>query len=132
MLPSWILRLSTSHSYLKGMLTPLNCWFMNTLSTICHALTLSQLVCSQVVLVQILFPMQQVPFNVASYYLICKRMYYIYNVHLNLIGENQTHQPTLNRIYVEDILRLDYGGSFFTTELHYWEYSLSSWFGTFQ
>ncbi len=57
MSPPWMLRLWTSLSHLKDIHTFMNYWFINQLSTTYHALTLSQLVSSQVVFVQILFPM---------------------------------------------------------------------------
>ncbi len=59
---------------------------------------------TQVVLVQILFPTQQVLDIVISYptstCIIC-------NVHLNLVGDLQMHQPSLNCNDVKNILKLD-------------------------
>ncbi len=34
-------------------------------------------------------------------------MHYIYNVRLDLVGDNQTHQPSLSRNDVKDVLTLD-------------------------
>jgi hypothetical protein len=42
-----------------------------------------------------------------SYFLSCKHMYYIYNMHLNLVGDIRTHQPSLSRNNVEDIMKQD-------------------------
>jgi hypothetical protein len=42
-----------------------------------------------------------------SYYFTCKHMHYSYNVRLDLVRDNQTHQPSLSQNDVKDILTLD-------------------------
>jgi len=51
MLPPWMPRLSISFSHLKDIFTSMNYWFMNQMSTTCHAPTLSQLVSTQILFV---------------------------------------------------------------------------------
>jgi hypothetical protein len=58
-----------------------------------------------------------------SYFLSCKHMHYICNVHLNLVGDLQMHQPSLNYNDVKNILKLDPFELFCATWLHIWEYS---------
>ncbi len=42
-----------------------------------------------------------------SYFLSCKHMYYIYNACLNLVRDIRTHQPSLSRNDIKDILKQD-------------------------
>jgi len=91
-------------SHLKNILTSMNYRFINQLSPTYHAPILSQLVC---------FPSTCSNFvsnptsSRHSYYLTCKHIYYIYNVCLDLVGDNETHQPSLSWNDVKDISMLD-------------------------
>jgi hypothetical protein len=66
-----------------------------------HAPTLSQLVSSQIAFVSSATSFRH------SYFLSYKHMYYIYNVCLNLVGNNCMHPPSLNHNDVENILKLN-------------------------
>ncbi len=121
MLSPWMPRLSTSLSHLKDILY--------IYELLVHVSIFNNLPCTYFVTISVFpncicldFVSNATSFR-HSYFLSYKHMYYIYNVCLNLVGNNCTHPPSLNQNDVQNILKLNPFKPFCATWFHIWEYS---------